>query len=72
MRVIHNKKNLGKAGGLNKGIKAAKGELIAVVDTQSYLEKTSLSKLVGFFDNPKVGVATGKILVKNKNKLIGK
>jgi len=72
IRIINNEKNLGKAGSLNKAIRTIKTELMAVVDTQSFLEKDSIRKLIGYFDDPKVGVATAKILVKNKKKFIEK
>ena len=68
--ILNNKKNLGKAGSLNRAIGMVTTELVAVVDSQSYLEVDSISKLMGYFENPKVGVATAKILVRNKGKLL--
>ncbi len=67
-----NKKNTGKANSLNKGIKMAKGELVVVVDADSYPDKDSFTKLVGFFDDEKVGAATCVIVPRNRNKFIEK
>ncbi|MEK6872620.1 MAG: glycosyltransferase [Nanoarchaeota archaeon] len=68
LKLINNEKNLGKAGGLNKGWKVANGELIAVVDADSFPQKDSLKKMVGFFDDEDVGAVTCPVLVRNKNK----
>jgi len=67
-----NKKNSGKADSLNQGIKIAKGELIAVVDADSYPDRDSFEKLVGFFDDKKTGVATCFIVPKNANTFLEK
>ena len=47
------KENSGKADSLNQGIKIARGELIAVVDSDSFPSKESLKKLTGYFDDEK-------------------
>lgn len=72
LRILNNKKNAGKAASLNDAIKIAKTELIAVVDADSYPAKDSLKKMVGFFDNEKVGAVTCPVLVRNTNKFIEK
>ena len=66
------KKNSGKADSLNRGIKIAKGELIAVIDCDSFPEKDSIRKLVGFFEDDNVGSATCSILVRNKKSFFEK
>ena len=68
LKLINNEKNLRKAGGLNKGWKVANGELIAVVDADSFPQKDSLKKMVGFFDDEDVGAVTCPVLARNKNK----
>ena len=67
-----NKKNTGKGDSLNQGIKEAKGKLIAVIDADSYPAKDSLKKLVGFFDDEKVGAATCVIVSRSKKKFLEK
>ncbi|MEK6919382.1 MAG: glycosyltransferase family 2 protein [Nanoarchaeota archaeon] len=70
--VINNEKNLGKAGALNRAIGITKTELVAVIDSQSFLEKDSIKNLIGFFDEEKVGVASAKILVRKKDNFLEK
>jgi cellulose synthase/poly-beta-1,6-N-acetylglucosamine synthase-like glycosyltransferase len=60
-----NKKNSGKADSLNKGIEKARGELVVVVDADSYPAKDSFGKMIGFFDNEKVGAATCVFIPRN-------
>ena len=71
VRII-DKKNSGKADSLNQAIKIAKGELIAVADADSYPDKDSLKKMVGYFEDEKVGAVTSRVLVKNKEGFLGK
>ncbi len=70
--IIDNKKNLGKAGSLNKGLKIAKGELVAVIDADSYPSKESFKNMIGFFNDEKVGAVTCPIVARNKIKFIEK
>jgi len=70
--ILDNKKNLGKAGGLNRGLSIASGELIAVVDADSYPEKGSIGKMIGYFNDPKVGAVTCPVVVRNRNKFFEK
>ena len=58
----------GKANVLNLAIKQSKGELIAVVDSDSFPHPDSLKKLTGFFDNPKMGAVTSFVKIRNKEK----
>jgi cellulose synthase/poly-beta-1,6-N-acetylglucosamine synthase-like glycosyltransferase len=58
IRLITNRTNMGKAYSLNRGIKLAKGELIACIDADSLVEPDILNKMVGHFENPKVASVT--------------
>jgi len=64
------KKNSGKANSLNYGVKQVKGELVAVIDADSYPTKDAMGKMVGFFNDEKVAAVTNSIMVKNKDKFI--
>lgn len=66
------KKNSGKADSLNQAIQMAKGELVAVVDADSYPKSDALLKMVGHFDDKNVGAVTSRVLVKNKNNWLSK
>jgi len=67
-----NKKNSGKADSLNQGIKISKGELVAVVDADSYPAKGSFEKLTGFFENKNVGAVTCVFVPRNKKSFFEK
>ncbi|MEK6855549.1 MAG: glycosyltransferase [Nanoarchaeota archaeon] len=71
IKLIH-KKNSGKADSVNVGIKRAKGELIAVVDADSYPNKDALLKMIGYFDEVGVAAVTSRVLVKNKENWLTK
>ncbi|MEM5797911.1 MAG: glycosyltransferase [Candidatus Aenigmatarchaeota archaeon] len=72
VKMINNKKNIGKAASLNKGIKAAKGELIACIDADSIVEKKALKKMVPFFSDPDVAVVTPALKVWKTSNLLEK
>ncbi len=69
---ILNKENSGKADSLNKALKIAKGEIIAINDADSFPEKDAFLKMAHYFRDEKVGAVTGSVLVKNKNNLLEK
>lgn len=62
---IINKENTGKGDSINQGIKIAKGELVVVVDADSYPDKDSFKKMAGYFDDEKVGAATCVFVPRN-------
>ncbi len=66
------KENSGKADSLNQALKIAKGELVAVVDSDSFPSKDAFSKMVGFLEEPKVAAVTTRILVRNPTTFIQK
>ncbi len=69
IRLI-NKKNSGKADSLNFGIRIAKCELIAVVDADSYPDKNSVMKMIGYLEDENVGAVTCAVLPKTQNNFI--
>ncbi len=73
LKLIKNKHRKGHAAGAqNIGLKYATGELIAVVDADSFPSKTVLKKLVGFFDDKKVGAVTCASRPKNDHNFLTK
>ncbi len=62
------KPNSGKASALNHGIAHAKGELIATLDADSYLEKDSIWKLLALFDSDDVAAVTAAVKVRYSEK----
>lgn len=70
--IVFHKENSGKADSLNRALMMAKGELVAVVDADSYPDEHALSSMVGFFDDEKVGAVTTRILVKQRDNFLRK
>ena len=67
-----NKENSGKGDSLNQGIKIAKGDLVAVVDADSYPANDSFGKMIGFFDDSSVGAATCVFVPRNRDNFLEK
>ncbi|MEM4296216.1 MAG: glycosyltransferase family 2 protein [Candidatus Anstonellales archaeon] len=72
IKVIEMGKNQGKAKALNTGIKAAKNEIIACIDSDTYLDKDALINAVKKFNNKDVGAVAVLIKVERPDKLIKK
>jgi len=53
LKVIANKENLGFAKGNNLGIKAATGDLIMILNSDTIVQKGAIEKLVGFYQEQK-------------------
>ena len=64
--LIHSK-NQGKKHALATGIRAATGEIIVTVDSDSSVEKDAIANIVSAFNSPNVGAVAGSIRVSNIN-----
>jgi len=69
--AVQTPKNTGKASGAkNYGAKFVKTEFIGFTDDDSIHRKDAVGKMVGFFNDSKVGAVTSRVLVHNRiNKL---
>lgn len=63
VKLLVNARNQGKAASLNRGIAAARGELIATVDADSTVSRSILGRMVGHFEDPQVGSVTPSLKV---------
>ncbi len=63
-------KHEGKSASINKALKKAKGELIAIVDGDSVIHKDSLVHMTKAISEKDVVGTTGVIKVKNRNRLV--
>jgi len=71
--LIKNEKNAGKAAALNKGIKHAKYEIVACIDSDTYPQEDALEKAVRYFYvEEKVGAVAFAIQVNDPKNLIQK
>ena len=69
--AVRTPKNTGKASGSkNYGVKFATSELIGFSDGDSFPDEESISQMVGFFNESKVGAVTSSVLVSNDNNLL--
>ena len=58
--------NEGLAKGYNKGLKKANGDYILFMGTDAFPKKGDLAKMINYMDvNPKVGIATGKLVLRD-------
>ncbi|HEY3053467.1 MAG TPA: glycosyltransferase, partial [Thermoanaerobaculia bacterium] len=58
--------NAGKAAALNRGIGAARGEIIVALDADTVFRPDTIAKLVRRFENPQVGAVAGNVKVGNR------
>ena len=71
--ALRTPKNTGCAAGpKNYGAEYVKTELIGFSDADSFPKPDSIKKMVGFFNNPKMGAVTSRVLVLNRKNRISK
>lgn len=58
------KEHSGYPSTMNAGAKAAKGEIVVIIDSDIYLDEDWLKIVVEEFDDPKVGIVSGYIATK--------
>ena len=69
--AVQTPKNTGNAAGAkNYGSKFAKTELIGFTDADSFPQKGAIEKIIGFFDDKKVGAVTSTVLVYNRKNFL--
>ncbi|MGY4884540.1 MAG: glycosyltransferase [Nanobdellota archaeon] len=69
--AVQTPKNTGcAAGSKNYGAKFVDTELIGFSDGDSFIEKGAIDKVVGFFNDEKIGSVTCSVLVENRDKFI--
>jgi len=71
VRVIRFAGNCGKRAGLAAGFRAARGEIVVTIDSDSEIEPATLRAMVAPFRDPRVGAVAGKVTVLNRANLIG-
>jgi peptidoglycan/xylan/chitin deacetylase (PgdA/CDA1 family)/GT2 family glycosyltransferase len=71
VRVIQQPQT-GKAAALNRGLAAATGDLIAIVDADSVLDPAFFDHVVGHFTDPAVVGVAGNVKVGNRQRLLAR
>jgi biofilm PGA synthesis N-glycosyltransferase PgaC len=73
LRVIHQRKNQGKAVGLNTAALLAKGEFLLGIDGDSILDPDAIAWMLRHFENgPRVGAVTGNPRIRTRSTLLGR
>lgn len=72
IRLIRFHKRMGYSPSMIAGCKAAEGEIIVFNDAGSFLDAQAIPNLVTHFQNPNIGVITGKDVILNVNEEVGK
>ena len=62
--------NGGKANALNVGLANARGEVVVALDADTQFESTTISRLVRWFADPRVGAVAGNAKVGNRINMI--
>lgn len=69
LTIVNFAKNLGKREGMAEGVRRAKGEIVVFVDSDSFVEESSVKTIVAhFIREPDLGAASGNTLVENVDK----
>jgi GT2 family glycosyltransferase len=63
VEVVRNDENLGFAGGSNRGIAAARGELILLLNNDAIAERDWAERLAAAAADPAVGIAASRVLL---------
>jgi cellulose synthase/poly-beta-1,6-N-acetylglucosamine synthase-like glycosyltransferase/peptidoglycan/xylan/chitin deacetylase (PgdA/CDA1 family) len=71
VRVIR-QPNAGKPAALNRGVAAARGDVIVMVDADTVFERDSLRKLIVPLAAPEVGAVSGNTKVGNRSRMLGR
>lgn len=71
-RMVHFGGNQGKRAALEAGFRAARGEIVVTIDSDSEIEPDTLRHMVApFQSDPLVGGVAGRVSVLNRGELIG-
>jgi cellulose synthase/poly-beta-1,6-N-acetylglucosamine synthase-like glycosyltransferase len=70
VRVIHNKKRLGKCNALNKAVRRTKGDILFFLDADTSIDRDAISKIVPWFSKKDIAVVAPKYVSQNSKKLL--
>jgi len=71
VKIIDNKKHSGKSFSLNRALAKAKGDVIAIVDGDSYIMRDALVRSIREVSRKDVVATCGVVKVRNRYRLIG-
>jgi len=72
IRLLRFDKRMGYSPSMLAGCKAAHGEIVVLNDAGSFIDSHAISRIVGRFQDPKIGVVTGSDVILNVGEDAGK
>lgn len=73
IRLVRFRGNQGKRAALFEGFKAARGEIVVTIDSDSEVEASTVREMVKpFLADPRVGAVAGRVAVLNRNSFISR
>ncbi|MFC4832869.1 glycosyltransferase [Actinomycetospora chibensis] len=69
VRVVR-QANAGKSAALNRGVAAAKHDLIVMIDGDTIFQSDTVAQLVAPFADPAIGAVAGNVKIANRDRLI--
>lgn len=70
VKIVDWQTNRGKRDGMAECVRRSQGDIIAFIDSDSFVDKDACRELVKYFSNDKVGAVAGHAFVANANKNI--
>jgi cellulose synthase/poly-beta-1,6-N-acetylglucosamine synthase-like glycosyltransferase len=70
VRVIQNRKRLGKWLALNNAVKRTKGEILFFLDADTTIERDAIANIVPWFTKPEIAVVSPKYVSRKSNRLL--
>lgn len=72
LKFIEQGQRLGKASGINIGVKNASGEIVVFTDARQRFDKESIRYLVNHFREPEIGAVSGSLEIDPASTAVGK
>ena len=72
IHLIRFHERMGYSPSMIAGCKASKSEIVVLNDAGSFLDAEALSALIHHFQNPKIGLVTGRCVILNLNEEVGR
>lgn len=72
VRVMQNRKRLGKWLALNNAVKRTKGEILFFLDADTVIEKDAITKMVPWFTKPEIAVVSPKYASQESSRIMPK
>ncbi len=72
VRLIRNERNMGRGAAIHRGIKSARGEIVVMVDADTYLKRNALKYISSEFQNSRIGAVCGFLIPDKPTGFLGR